>query len=484
MLIGLLVLANLIACKKDEFDPSVENPMAVAVNFSNDISVAENAGAQEVVLQFDKTAQQEGTIEVKAVTATPEAFQSSPAVEDNLIVLAVAKGDTHASFTVTPVNNNMEDNDRIVSFEITEVTEGFEIGSKKSIVMSILDDENSITANFSNSKGVLYENTPTGLDIKVLFSAPAIQTGQVVLQLEGMAETGLFTTQPALDASGRIALPVSAGATVVSLLLTPTDDRLLKGHHTLDFTIAETEGGIIKGQELSFKLSLLDDELAGKAKSYETAGGGWRSKKAYLYDEDGRILAVQWETETPFLRTGTDTYYYAANGLIERVNHTPEQDEYFYQENGRIVRSETIKNGVKTEYSEYDYDLAGNVGGQAQYRRQSNGAYTLSFLYHYLYDFNGNLYSQLTYIPGDDPQNPILISTRTYESYLNIPNPFPVLEVIPGIQAQPFLPVSYRIEENGSSLSYSFSYEFDGAGNLIKRTTSGSGSEVTTYQYY
>lgn len=484
MIIGLVVMANLIACKKEVLDSPIENPMAVAVNFGNEITVAESAGTQEIKLQFNKTALREGTIEVRIITATPEAFLTAPAAEGNLIVLDVDRGDNHASFTITPINNNEVDDNRVVSFEIVGVTDGFEIGSRKSTAITILDDENAITANFSDGTGLLYENTPTGLDIKVVFSAPAFQMGRVVLKLEGMAEEGLFITQPALDPDGLVELPVSAGNTVVSLLLTPTDNDLLKGHHTLDFTIVETEGGIIKGEGLSFSLNLLDDELAGKPQSYETGGSNWRSKKTYLYNENGRIQSVQWETETPVLRTGTDTYYYAANGLIERVNYFPEQDEYFYQENGRIMRSETIKNGVKTEYSVYDYDQAGNVGGRAQYYRQTNGTYTLSFLYLFLYDFNGNLYSQLTYIPGDDPQNPILISTRTYETYLNTPNPFLTLEVIPGMQAQPFLPVSYRIEENGTNLSYSFSYEFNEAGKPVRRTTLGGRSEWTVFQYY
>ena len=59
------------------------------------------------------------------------------------------------------------------------------------------------------------------------------------------------------------------------------------------------------------------------------------------------------------------------------------------------------------------------------------------------------------------------------------------LEILPNVQAQPYLPGTYRVEENGVTLEYSFTYEFREDGLPMKRTTRKGGDiDVTTYKYY
>lgn len=80
-------------------------------------------------------------------------------------------------------------------------------------------------------------------------------------------------------------------------------------------------------------------------------------------------------------------------------------------------------------------------------------------------------------------ENLSLISTVTYENYLDVENPFP-LEILPNVNSQPKLPGNYREEANGSNTLFNFTYELDDQGRPLKRTaTSNMGSEVTTYSY-
>lgn len=80
-------------------------------------------------------------------------------------------------------------------------------------------------------------------------------------------------------------------------------------------------------------------------------------------------------------------------------------------------------------------------------------------------------------------ENVSLISTVTYENYLDIENPFP-LEILPNFNSQPKLPGTYREEANGNNFLFNFTYEFDSQGRPLKRTASSDkGSEVTTYSY-
>ena len=84
-------------------------------------------------------------------------------------------------------------------------------------------------------------------------------------------------------------------------------------------------------------------------------------------------------------------------------------------------------------------------------------------------------------IEGSDDYN--LISTATYENYMEAENPFP-LEILSTVNSQPKLPRTYRLETNGSNILYNFTYEFDASGRALKRTTSSNtGFETTTYTY-
>ncbi|MCB0597874.1 MAG: hypothetical protein H6557_03305 [Lewinellaceae bacterium] len=483
MIFGLLLMANLFGCQKDDIEvpPPAGSPVSAA--FGADELIAENSAAKEIKIQFNKPAPANGSIAVEVSADLPSSFQTTPAIVDGEIEIPVTKGSRSASFTITPVDNNTLDGNKAIVFELSLLPEGFQMGTKKSAQVTILDDESPVEASFASASRTLRKDQLEGISVAILLSAPAPAEGKVSVQLNNLAEAALFTTQPALNAAGRLELSVPVGATSTSFTIKPANANW-DGNKNVVFSITDTQGGIIKGNGLSLELALIDAATTALPKSYETVGGNWRYKRTYEYDGGGRVKKVHWEQETPFFSQGTDTYFYAQNGLIERVNYRAGKDEYFYQENGRIVRSEEIANGVMTAYKEYDYDAAGNVGASDTYYRQPDGTYAKSLIFVYLYQAEGNIYKQLTYIPTAGSGEPSLNSTRTFEGYSNIASPFPMIEIIPGVIAQPNLPASYRVEENGADLLYHFSYDFREDGLPVRRHTSGAGSEVTTYEYY
>lgn len=145
-----------------------------------------------------------------------------------------------------------------------------------------------------------------------------------------------------------------------------------------------------------------------------------------------------------------------------------------------------VVDGIINRYTEYDYDHAGNVVGSQTHYLQPNGEFALSFIKVLLYFPTGNLYKQLTYVPSTKTEEePILITTETFDSYVNKTNPFPVVDVLPNVKAQKWLPTSYKYENEEQAIQYYFSYEYNAEGKVIKRTTTGPGTnEVAAYSYY
>lgn len=492
MMLGLLIAAGIFACEKDEIvTPPPSDAAPVVIQFGAGVTMAENAGAKEIKIQFNKAAYRTGTITIEVTADLPAAFQAIPAIKDGILELPVAKGAQSASFTLHPVDNSVEDEDRTVTFEITNVTEGFDIGTTESLVATIEDDEAPAElvakADFSPASGSLSRNQAAGIEITIVFSRPLPAAGKVAVELSGGAYEGRVTTEPALNGNGKLELEAPAGATSVSFSAKPVFGASWDGDKTATFTITATDGGIEKGTQLSFALNLPGEApVSGRPKSWESIASGWRFKETYEYDEAGRIAKKHWEKETPALSQGTATYQYADNGLIEKVIYYPGREELFFQENSRIVRSETISNGVRIAYSEYEYNFFGNLSAQVEYHRQPSGEYLQDFKYVYEYDNNGDITKQLTYLRLASTGALELKSTRTYGAYIYSLNPFPMIEAIPGVLMQRHLPGTFRMAENEADLLYTIRYDFGFGGRLpVRRYINGGGtSEVTTYEYY
>ena len=481
MTFAITVMAGLIACNDDENEGS---PNPIAVEFGEDQTLSENIGATTVSISFDKPAHTTGTIEVKVTTDQQNTFTSTPAAVDGLISIVVEEGDENASFTITPTNNTVLDGNKSVLFDIEDLTEGFEKGVKNQLEITIFDDEAPSSVFFPGETIEVKENVSGSVEVTLGFSAPAPGAGQVVIKLGDSYEPGYFTTDPEIQ-NGKITLNVEQGVSEVKFRINAINNEVINGNKQVLFQISEVQGAIEKGTALDFLVNVIDDELIGKPKSYHNVGGNWSDKRTFEYDESGRIKKIFWEPATPFVRSGVYTYYYAENGLIEKINRYPNHDEFFIQEDGKIVRSETIDWGVKKSYSIFDYDDAGNLGGQAIYYRQPDGSFMLGSVFLYLNDLDGNIYKKLAYSSVNGSEEELnLISTTTYNSYYNTSNPFPMFEVIPTVVSQSKLPGSYQYEGNGSNLYYNLSYEFNEQGMPTKRYVSGAGIEQTTYEYY
>lgn len=340
----------------------------------------------------------------------------------------------------------------------------------------------AIQASFCSSAIQLDENGP-GMEIPIQLSKVAPGPGTIEISVSSdLANYGEhFTTIPQA-VNGKIVLKVEAGTERVGLMTVGIDNATMDGPIEVDFTIEFAGGSVKKGNLLTQKLAISDDESKGIAKGYVTTWDKWKSKRFFGYRPDGQIDRIYWEQHTPFLTSGHYNYYYKENGQLEKMTSNLSETRYFY-ENSRIVKEEEYQHGVLTRYIDYRYDRAGNVSEARRYYRRPSGEMEPGSLIEYQYFDDGNLHRQLTYHLNASAE-PVLFSTIVYGNYLIAENPFP-LEILPNINAQPSLPGSYTQEQNGMTLKYNFTYEFDGGGKPVKRTTSSStGTEVSVYHYF
>lgn len=315
-------------------------------------------------------------------------------------------------------------------------------------------------------------------EVKLLFDKPAIQQGVIRLRLHVQNGAAFSSIPAAVD--GFISLDIEEGDELVSFQIIPVDDQLIKGDKVISITFSSLSEGFTKADNNGMVISIKDDDLIGKPKSF--SGNGLYIEYTYL--EDGKIASVR--TDHWAAPVSTEVYHYSEDGKVIRVENKNAYGDFnvhYHWESVKLISSEVIENEEKTAYTLYDYDPAGNIGGKSVYHKQVSGEFTESMLFIYLYFEDGNLYKQLTYIPVSEEgeEDYQLISTRSYEHYLDKDNLFPVNEVVPGIMTQRKLPSNYRVEENGFNLNYEFTYYYDEQERMIRRETDG---ETISYTYY
>lgn len=480
---GIVVLtAFASSCSETDNQPALSPS---SVQFAQDLSIVESSGPGEAAIIFDKKAGRDGKLSISASTAVPGSFYTEPELLDGKLEVPVAKGLTKVEFKIYPVDNNVLDESRTITLEITGVSAGFAPGEKKIMSVEITDDEAPVTPSFAADRETIREDDEEGISAAINFSSAIPGTGKIIIEQTTTSGNTSFTILPPPGNDGKLVLEAPLGATGAGFKILPLNDNIITGHDTVEFRISRVEGALIEGNENSFIVTILDDELVSKPRGYENSGGGWSSREIYEYDEAGRIHKVIWETKTPGTRNGVRTYYYDQNGLIQRINHYPNHDEYFFTGNGKIVRSEVIENSEKKSYILYNYDDEGNVAGKEEWFLQPSGHFKREFILVFLYFTEGDIYKQLTYHDADEAEEPVLVSTRTYDGYLDKPNPFPMTEIFPNEVIQRRLPTVYRIQEGNADLTYTLSYEFRNDGLPVKRHASGpKGSEVVVFLYY
>lgn len=459
----------------------------VIIQFDESEAVwSENSGSKDISVVLSKASKVNATIVVDVTSQNPDGFTTEPAMTNGKLELPVGVGDSEVSFTVVSTDNQLMDGDKDISFQITSVSSGLTIGVNKTKVAKITDDESPAAVNFMLNLGSTRENNNEGAEVIVTLShaVPAEGTLTISLASQRAIYGTHYTTEPAA-VNNELILPVLTGAESVSFKVLPVDDGLYNGERNLAIKIERAEGAINKGQQLTHDLLITDDELARKVKGYEVVAGAWSYKRNYAYNEDGTLAQIDWEQHTPGLSEGIYQFEYDnAGNVIKETISAVEYKQYLW-ENNRIVKSETYKNGSLKEFTLYGYDPAGNVGEVAVHYKQEDGSFPLSLLFVYLYHIDGNVYKRLAYSPIEDSEDFNLLSTQTYEHYLNVENPFSMVEILPNMKTQLTLPSSYRVEENGHDITYDFDYEFDDQGRpTLRRATSSTGSEVATYHYF
>jgi len=141
-LMALVTMGMFMSCGDDDEDNTIVIDSALEIAFDEtSATVAENGSAVTATISFPEAP---GAITVTAGvsgTATyDEDYTSSPAVSNDEVSLSIAEGDTEATITLTPMDNDDVDGSREIVLTL-QAAEGLELGSNTTYMVTITDDE-------------------------------------------------------------------------------------------------------------------------------------------------------------------------------------------------------------------------------------------------------------------------------------------------------------------------------------------------------
>lgn len=142
-------------------------------------NVSEGAGAGIAVeITLSPAAEVAGTIEVTmtppgVVTTTPTATAGG------VITVPVGVGQTSVSFNVTPDDNELDDEDLEIDFEITAVTGGVNIGTNVTYTLTVDDDDDIVPTNIADVRA-LYTGSDVTINTDIYIEGVVISSGNNV----------------------------------------------------------------------------------------------------------------------------------------------------------------------------------------------------------------------------------------------------------------------------------------------------------------
>ncbi len=348
----------------------------------------------------------------------------------------------------------------------------------------IIPQGNPISLNFKESSLSFTESQTSGLEVILHLDKLARANSEITLRLQHGALDGRWETTPAISDQNELKIPVTRGARQVSFQIKPVNDLLYNGNLNLTFKIIQVGPDLKIGTNDQIDLMLIDDELSGKLKSFETQGmlTQYRSFDYSLYGKINRVVHKNSQASNAEI---SYTYLYDDKSQLIRINSNPAYiNQTFFDEGNVLARTIKQFSSNQVESEEYTFDSENRILGITVRDRNAVAQNPVKTYTEFTYHANGNVHTITTMEPISNLEYQV-IRKITYTDYLEKTNPVPFYQDIPTLMIQPQLPGKVVIEEHNTTFTYGLAYQFDSSGKVTLRTASGpSGSENTRYFYY
>lgn len=280
--IALLLVSSLMIWSCTEKDE--EQPVIGKVNFSkaNLMEIESATLPLGINLQVDTYNHTGGKAHIEVVGGTYGQDYVLSTGSDSFDI-DIQKGSQLATFTFTPLNDQIVENAIDISFVITNVTGGLALGTDKEFVLKLLDDDIPTigTVSFSNTTFQVNENVTTDNVVSLAFNQPTTYGGTITIAASGNAVYGTdYTVQG--QTSGNFTITVPPLANTAQFIVNSVDDTVSDLNKNVTFTITGVTGGLQFQSPNATTFTFIDNEVVPIPINYVETFEGFTGSSTYL----------------------------------------------------------------------------------------------------------------------------------------------------------------------------------------------------------
>ncbi|GAA4320085.1 hypothetical protein GCM10023115_46910 [Pontixanthobacter gangjinensis] len=137
----LLLIAVYSACSTDDEASSNDLKQYTVIRFGESQNISENGGQQEVILPFDSKTISVGEIQLKLESNNELNLRTVPEILNGILSIQVQAGASHASFFITPEDDEIVTNMQKIVFSIYALSGNLIKANNNQLVILLSDDE-------------------------------------------------------------------------------------------------------------------------------------------------------------------------------------------------------------------------------------------------------------------------------------------------------------------------------------------------------
>lgn len=177
--------------------------------------------------------------------------------------LEVAPQGLSTSFSIMPIDDDLIEQDKVLTIAITSASGALELGSSTSLQFTILENDDPMTAmvGFASEQLQVQENTTEAAQIMIPFDQASTNGGSISIVASGAA---VYNTDYTItgQTSTAFEINVPAGATEASFSIEPIDNALFEEDREIIFEITDVSGGLTLGANISSSVVIVNDDAS------------------------------------------------------------------------------------------------------------------------------------------------------------------------------------------------------------------------------
>ncbi|MDB9720629.1 hypothetical protein OAE03_02030 [Winogradskyella sp.] len=259
LLLSILTLTFIVSCEED--DNALNVTGIVGFTLSELVEIENATSGLTVNVGINDYNHAGGTISVSITGADYGlAYETNEGSAD--FILDVAPQALVSTFSIIPVDDDLIEDDKVLTITLTSITGALEIGENSTLTFTIIDNDDPLVAivGFENATAQIQENDSNSTSIIIPFDQATTDGGIITISSSGDAIFGTDYTVIG-QTLGDFTINVPGGATSASFDIQAIDNSVFEADKTVTFSISEVSGGLSAGVTTETTITIINDDL-------------------------------------------------------------------------------------------------------------------------------------------------------------------------------------------------------------------------------